>query len=321
MGKWHSAGTWAALRSSSGRRSGRPSGEAPVRCRAAVFGRARRWSYLPRCRALNAPAKKTSASPPPGAMRTSSTRATTIQWSPAACWPTIWHSSVARASVRSGVPWGPGCQSRPAKRSAPAGVARIAKRSCCRPRTFTAKRPVLRMRCQVSELREGQNDTRGGSSETEVSELTISPAGWPSGAAVMKATPVANLPSASRNERASSAGAAGRGGWAGAAGAISVERGLFAEGDLGEVVVGAVGAERVHEAAGFDVAVGAGEGAAIQIAGAAGEGERAVHGAGGGFAHERLCGLGFGEQRGEPLGAAVGGRVRGAMLVDQPGGA
>src|SRR5215211_4244324 len=245
----------------------------------------------------------------------------TIQWSPAGCSATISHSRTASASVSRGTSPRPRSQSRPAKRSLPAGVARLAKPSCRRASTLTAKRPVRRRRDQVSELREGQNDTRGGSSETEVSELTISPAGSPSGAAVTKATPVANMPSASRNERVSSAGAAGRGGWAGAAGAISVERGLFAEGDLGEVVVGAVGAERVHEAAGFDVAVGAGEGAAIQIAGAAGEGERAVHGAGGGFAHERLCGLGFGEQRGELLGAAVGGRVRGGMLVDQPGGA
>ena len=64
------------------------------------------------------------------------------------------------------------------------------------------------MRDHVSELRDGQNETRGGSSETDVSELTISPAGSPSGAAVTNATPVANLPSASRNERASGAGAA-----------------------------------------------------------------------------------------------------------------
>ena len=66
------------------------------------------------------------------------------------------------------------------------------------------------MRDQVSELRDGQNAIRGGSSETEVSEFTTSPAGSPSGAAVTNATPVANLPSASRNERASCAGA----GWA-----------------------------------------------------------------------------------------------------------
>ena len=61
------------------------------------------------------------------------------------------------------------------------------------------------MRDHVSELRDGQNDTSGGSSETDASEFTISPAGSPSGAAVTNATPVANLPSASRKARASNA--------------------------------------------------------------------------------------------------------------------
>src|SRR5215207_10250292 len=241
----------------------------------------------------------------------------TIQWSPAGCSATIWHSRVASASVSRGTPPRPRSQSGPAKRSLPAGVARLSKPSCRRASTLTAKRPPRRMRDHVSELREGQNDTRGGSSETDASELTISPAGVPSTAAVTNATPVANLPSAVRNERPSSAGAA----WAGAAMTMSVQRGRFAEGDLCEVVVGAVGAERVHEGAGLDVAVGARERAAVDIAGAAGERERALHGAGGGLADERFGGLGLGEQRGELLGVAVGGRVGGAVLVDQPGGA
>jgi hypothetical protein len=67
---------------------------------------------------------------------------------------------------------------------------------------FTPKRPARRIRDHVSELRDGQNESRGGSSDTEVSEFTINPAGSPSGAAVTNATPVANLPSASRKERA-----------------------------------------------------------------------------------------------------------------------
>ena len=68
-------------------------------------------------------------------------------------------------------------------------------------------------------------------------------------------------------------------------------------GDLAEEVVGAVGAERVHEGAGLDVAVGAGEGAAVEVAGAAREGERAVDDPGGRLVDERLRGLGLGEQR------------------------
>src|SRR5215218_860967 len=123
------------------------------------------------------------------------------------------------------------------------------------------------MRDHVSELREGQNATSGGSSETDVSEFTISPVGSPSGAAVTNATPVANLPSASRNERGSGAG------WesVGAASAISVERELFAEGHAAEVVVGAVRAEGVHEGAGLDVAVSPRERAAGSVPGAARE--------------------------------------------------
>jgi hypothetical protein len=81
-----------------------------------------------------------------------------------------------------------------------------ANRSWCQPSTLTPKRPARRMRDQVSELRAAQNDTSGGSSETDVSEFTINPARSPSGVAVTNATPVANLPSASRNERASGAG-------------------------------------------------------------------------------------------------------------------
>src|ERR671910_402366 len=176
------------------------------------------------------------------------------------------------------------------------------------------------MRDHVSELREGQNDTRGGSSETDVSEFTINPVGSPSGAAVTKATPVANLPSASRNDRAFGAGTAWVGAVAVAAGAISVERRFFAESDAAEVVVGAVCAERVHEGARLDVAVRARQRTAVHVAGAAREGERALDDARSRLVHEGLGGLRLGKQRAELRGAAVGRGVRGAVLVDQRGG-
>jgi hypothetical protein len=107
---------------------------------------------------------------------------------------------VARASVRRGRPPCPGSQSRPAKRSAPGGLARVTRCSCRGARTLTAKRRVRRIRDHVSELRAGQNEISGGSSETDVSELMIRPAGSPSGAAVMNVTPVANRASASRTD-------------------------------------------------------------------------------------------------------------------------
>src|SRR5215218_9261477 len=126
------------------------------------------------------------------------------------------------------------------------------------------------MRDHVSELREGQKETSGGSSETDVSEFTISPVGSQSGAAVTNATPVANLPSASRNERSASAGGVG----AGAGSIMSVEGRLFAERDTGEVVVGGVRAEWVHERAGLDIAIGTRQRAAVHVAGAARERQR-----------------------------------------------
>ena len=46
---------------------------------------------------------------------------------------------------------------------------------------------------------------------------------------------------------------------------------VLAEGDGGEVVVGTVGAERVHERASLDVPVEPSEGTAVAIAGASGQ--------------------------------------------------
>src|SRR5437764_13917608 len=81
---------------------------------------------------------------------------------------------------------------------------------------LTPKRPALRIRHHVSDVRAGLNETSGGSSETDASELTTGPCGRPPGAAVTIATPVAKRPSAWRNAR-------GSGGDAALAGAIEVE--------------------------------------------------------------------------------------------------
>jgi hypothetical protein len=55
-----------------------------------------------------------------------------------------------------------------------------------------------------------------------------------------------------------------------------VQRVLAAERDVAEQVVGAVGAERLHEAAGPDVAVRARQRVAVEVAGATGQRQRAV---------------------------------------------
>ena len=146
----------------------------------------------------------------------------------------------------------------------------------------------------MSESRAGQNETSGGSSETAANELTISPSGVPSTSVVTNATPVAKRP----NARAGARRRLGAGGMAWAA-IASVQDGLAAERDVAEQVVGAVGAERVHEAAGADVAVRARERVAVEVAGAAGQRERAVDDPRRGLVDERLRRLRLGEQRDE----------------------
>jgi hypothetical protein len=96
-----------------------------------------------------------------------------------------------------------------ANRSTPGAAARRANSPCCAPRTLTVQRPACRIRCHVSERREGQNDTSGGSSETAANELTMSPSGVPPTSVVTKATPVANRPKAVRRLASSSSGATG----------------------------------------------------------------------------------------------------------------
>lgn len=65
----------------------------------------------------------------------------------------------------------------------------------------TAKLPAARTDGHVVELNAAHSATSGGSSDTEVKELTAIPAG-PSGVrAVISTTPVVNRPRTSRNER------------------------------------------------------------------------------------------------------------------------
>ena len=83
------------------------------------------------------------------------------------------------------------------------------------------------------------------------------------------------------------------------------ERVRSAEGDVAEEVVRAVGAERVHERAGPDVAVRARQRRAVEVAGAAGQRERAVDDPRRRLVDERLRRLALGEQRDDLLVGAV----------------
>ena len=67
------------------------------------------------------------------------------------------------------------------------------------------------------------------------------------------------------------------------------------------------------------VAVGPGERRAVEVAGAARERERAVDDARRRIVDERLRRLPLGEELGDLLVGAVGGGIRGVVLVDQRG--
>ena len=63
------------------------------------------------------------------------------------------------------------------------------------------------MAASEEELRERLQTTKGGSSETELNELTVKPTGgWPGKEAVMTVTPVGNRPSADLKKLESKSG-------------------------------------------------------------------------------------------------------------------
>src|SRR5215210_2804455 len=102
---------------------------------------------------------------------------------------------------------------------------------------------------------------------------------------------------------------------------MSAQRDAEPEGDLPDELVGAPGGERVHERAGANIAIGAGDRVPAAERGAADERQGAVDQAGGRLVDERLDRLRLGEQRGELLVRAVGVGMRGLVLVDQAGAA
>src|SRR5689334_10653262 len=169
---------------------------------------------------------------------------------------------------------------------------------------------------------------RGGSSDTDVKAFTTRPIGPLASAAVTSVTPVAKRPRVRRKVSASNGAAAdppaspvSKGACASAIRPMpltvltSMELGVFAEGDMGEVVVRAVGAEWVHERSGPDIAVGARERTSVDVARSARERERPLDDACGGFVDERLGGLRLGEQRAQFIRAAVGRGVGLPVLV------
>ena len=66
---------------------------------------------------------------------------------------------------------------------------------------LTAKRRLAVAFSSVREPCASDTSTSSGSSETDVNELSVIPAGWPWCSLVTTQTPVANAPTTSRNSR------------------------------------------------------------------------------------------------------------------------
>ena len=83
------------------------------------------------------------------------------------------------APATTGAPPGAGVVARPANRSIPRAEKRRPTSSWSAPSTLTASRGDRRSAGHVPEVRARQNDTIGGSSDTEVKELSATPTGAP----------------------------------------------------------------------------------------------------------------------------------------------
>ena len=86
-----------------------------------------------------------------------------------------------------------------AGKGAPRSAKSTATSCCRRERMLTTNRPLLAMAASVREPWPSETRTSSGSSETDVNELSVMPAGSPSTSAVTTVTPVANSPTHSRN--------------------------------------------------------------------------------------------------------------------------
>src|SRR4051812_16472994 len=120
-------------------------------------------------------------------------------WSPASTRWVTRHTMVASTPSRIGTPSGPGCQAPwAANRSMPLVANVRATCSCSWVSTCTATVPAASTAGQADAVLARQNETSGGSSETEVKEVAVKPAGGAPGA-VMTTTAAAWRRSSARN--------------------------------------------------------------------------------------------------------------------------
>src|SRR6218665_45855 len=137
-----------------------------------------------------------------------------MMWSPSWCRLRLKHSNVAAAPASSGAPLMPGRCSRPAQRSMPRVAKRWARAFWSAASTWMAECEPLAKTGMVLAPCARLHSTSGGSSDTELKELAVSPTNLPAELrAVTMVTPVANMPRASRNSRGEKLGGGARAGW------------------------------------------------------------------------------------------------------------
>src|SRR5919202_4533028 len=102
-----------------------------------------------------------------------------MRWSPASYSASIVQSIQASTPASTGAPEGAGVQPTPMKRSTP-WVANVRdSASWSSARMLTQNVPTTCSIGHVDDDRDTQNATRGGSSDTDVNELTAKPSGRP----------------------------------------------------------------------------------------------------------------------------------------------
>src|ERR1700753_3976599 len=100
-----------------------------------------------------------------------------MMWSPASCSSIVSQSTNASESSKIGEPVRPGPYETCANRSAPFCANRRQISSASSSRKLVAHLPDVRRRGQVDDDFAAQNNTIGGSSETDVNELHAMPTG------------------------------------------------------------------------------------------------------------------------------------------------
>src|SRR5699024_1918370 len=120
-------------------------------------------------------------------------------WSPASCSSSRSISIAASVPGRAGAPLPPGVQSTPANLSPPETAKPRHSSSWSWASTLISSRPASRIFGQLEEVLAGQNDTSGGSSDSEVTDWQAKPCGSAPSKAVITVTPVQKWPSTCRS--------------------------------------------------------------------------------------------------------------------------